>query len=230
MSGREQDTLLSHSGYAAWALPFSPQPFKKREGKAALCNKEMYATPSLYLKTTFFFAPKLRLWNSKTPRWASVLGTLVVGTRCTYKRDVLPSFHKSSTRSTAPFCCLCSPSCPHLGLDVISCHDVADRPQCWGGHFVVVVPAGGMAQEQTRLTTCPAAFKILSPAPRLHYSLWIPPPAQTKLTIQAVLSFTPQLIFRVITDLNVYIPLLNKNCANWCSTQSSLYSLVQLSA
>lgn len=60
MSGRELNTLLSHSGYAYGHCISLPNLLGKREGKAILCIKEIYTTPSpLYLKTTLFFALKL---------------------------------------------------------------------------------------------------------------------------------------------------------------------------
>lgn len=60
MSGRELNTFLSHSGYAYGHCISLPNLLGKREGKAILCIKEIYTTPSpLYLKTTLFFALKL---------------------------------------------------------------------------------------------------------------------------------------------------------------------------
>lgn len=63
---------------------------------------------------------------------------------------------------------------PHLGLDVIPCHDVANCSQSWGGHFVVIVPAGKMVHGQNPNLSDHMHLdihEILSPVSHLHYLL-----------------------------------------------------------
>lgn len=121
----------------------TPRPFREggSNGTSTLCSKERYSTPppkteflKLHQKHTF------QSNNKKKKQEKSKWCTLILGKFAADKYyEELYSSPAASVKRSYP---------PHLGLDVVSCHDVANRSQSWGGHFVVIVPAGKMVQGQ----------------------------------------------------------------------------------